>query len=289
MIQIFTDVAANLPAEVLQEYRLRTLVLHYTVDGAPCDAADFDGPTFYEAMDKGAVVQTSMISPGAAEEAWREVLDAGDDVLYIGMSGGISGTYDAMERVARELQAEYPERRIHTVNTRGASLGEGLPVIAAAQCAEAGGSWDEVVARAEAVSGTMAQYFVVDDLKYLRRGGRISGAAALAGTLLMIKPILWGDHMGRIVLHGKVRGMRRAIERLAALYREKCSDPAAPAGIAHANNPTDALHLRNLLREAGHTGPIYSVMYEPVTGSHVGPGTVALFFAGEPRPLEAAE
>ena len=127
----------------------------------------------------------------------------------------------------------------------------------------------------------MQQFFVVDDLKYLHKGGRISGGARLAGTLLQVKPILRGDEEGKIVVYEKVRGKKKALEALANIYAQTMNDPEAPSGIAHADAPADALHLQSLLRDKGAKGEIMHVCYEPVTGAHVGPGTVALFFYSE--------
>ena len=122
---------------------------------------------------------------------------------------------------------------------------------------------------------------MVDDLKYLRRGGRISAAAQVAGSLLKIKPILQSDEEGHIIQHSKVRGQLKAMETLAELYKEYAVDGTRTVGIAHADCPDGALRLQAKLRDAGQTGEILSVCYEPVTGGHVGPGTVALFFFGE--------
>ncbi len=167
------------------------------------------------------------------------------------------------------------------INTRGASLGEGLVVLETAELARQGKSLDELVSFARSRCGQMQQYFVVDDLKYLHRGGRISGGARLAGSLLQIKPILQGNEEGEIILNSKFRGKKRALEALVEKYNELVQDKAAPIGIAHADAAADALRLQTMLRESGATGSVLSVCYEPVTGSHVGPGTVALFFYGQ--------
>ena len=140
---------------------------------------------------------------------------------------------------------------------------------------------EELVECVRSMRSRMQQFFVVDGLKYLHKGGRISGGAKLAGTILNIKPILQGDEEGKIVLRSKVRGKSRAIEELANLYVQFCNDPTQTIGLAHADCPADMLRLHSLLREKGHTGEILTVCYEPVTGSHVGPGALALFFMGE--------
>ena len=274
MVRVMTDNAANLSPELREQYGIRELCLTYTVNGVPADlSAPFDGYAFYEAMRKGAEVKTSMISPLTAREAMEPVLEQGDDVLYIGLSGGVSGTCWGVSVVAQELRERYPHRDIRVLDTRGASLGEGLVVLEAAHMAQQGADMDTITARASALCGKMRQLFMVDDLKFLRKGGRLSGAAALAGTLLQIKPILEGDPEGKIVVHSK-----EAMEQLIRLYQELVEDKAAPVGISHAAAPAEALHLATALRQAGCTGEILSVCHEPVTGAHVGPGMLALYF-----------
>lgn len=279
MVRIMTDNAANLPPELLEQYNIRELRLTYTVDGRLIDgSAPFDGHDFYEAMRRGAEVKTSMISPAAARDAIEPALAAGDDVLFLGISGGVSGTCWGVGLIAQELTAEYPGRRVQVLDTRGASLGEGLVVLEAAQMAQQGADMDTIIARAETLCGKMRQHFMVDDLKFLRKGGRLSGAAALAGTLLQIKPILQGDENGKIVVRTKERGRKKAMDTLVALYNELVEDKSAPVGLSHAAAPAEALHLTTLLRQSGCTGPILTVCHEPVTGAHVGPGMLAMYF-----------
>ena len=282
MVRIMTDNAANLPPELREQYNIREICLTYTVDGRLVDgSAPFDGHDFYEALRRGAEVKTSMISPAAAREAIEPALAAGDDVLFLGISGGVSSTCWGVGLVAQELAAEYPGRRVQVLDTRGASLGEGLVVLEVAQLAQQGADMDAIVARAETLCGKMRQHFMVDDLKFLRKGGRLSGAAALAGTLLQIKPILQGDENGKIVVRTKERGRKKAMDTLIALYNELVEDKSAPVGISHAAAPAEALHLTTRLRQSGCTGPILSVCHEPVTGAHVGPGMLAVYFYSE--------
>ena len=282
MVRIMTDNAANLPPELREQYNIRELRLTYTVDGRLIDgSAPFDGHDFYEAMRRGAEVKTSMISPAAARDAIEPALAAGDDVLFLGISGGVSGTCWGVGLIAQELTAEYPGRRVQVLDTRGASLGEGLVVLEAAQMAQQGADMDTIIARAETLCGKMRQHFMVDDLKFLRKGGRLSGAAALAGTLLQIKPILQGDENGKIVVRAKERGRKKAMDTLVALYNELVEDKSAPVGLSHAAAPAEALHLTTRLRQSGCTGPILTVCHEPVTGAHVGPGMLAMYFYSE--------
>ena len=283
MIRIFTDTSANLPFAVTQEKHISVVPFSYTVDGVemkyPTDT-EFDGKAFFDAMLRGAMVKTSMVSVGAFLEQFEQALQAGNDVLYIGMSGGISGTANSAAIAVSELREKYPERKIAAVDTYAASLGEGLQVLAAVRMIEQGVGFDEVVAQIERGRHNMCQYFTVADLEYLKRNGRLSSVVALAGTILHIKPILMGDETGHIVQCGKVRGSQRALERLAEKYDALVSDRSAGIGIAHADNERGAETLLARLRERGFTGECMTVMYEPVTGSHVGPGTVALFYPG---------
>lgn len=283
MIQIFTDTSANLPAAYIQKYSLRVIPLTYFVDGVEAHqdpAVDFDGKAYYDAMRSGTPVSTAMINLGAFLEPLHAALAAGDDVIYIGMSGGISGTAHAAALAAEELREKYPHAKIMTIDTYAASLGEGLQVLEAAELLRAGRSFEEVGDRILARRPHMCQFFTVDDLNYLKRGGRISGAAALVGSVLGIKPILRGDETGHIVSCGKVRGNKKAYAELADYFDKRALDKTARIGIAHADNREGTDYLLGLLRERGFTGECLEVYYEPVTGAHVGPGTVALFFYG---------
>ncbi len=283
MTKLYTDTSANLPLALLREYDIAVIPFSYTVNGVAEDyneETDFDGKAFYDAMRRGAEVKTSMVNPATAAAFFERALAQGDDVLYVGMSGGISGTAHAAALAAEELREKYPRAKIMTIDTYAASLGEGLQVLEAAELLRAGRSFEEVGDRILARRPHMCQFFTVDDLNYLKRGGRISGAAALVGSVLGIKPILRGDETGHIVSCGKVRGMKRAYQELANYYDGRALDKSEMLGIAHADNEEGAQALIALLRDKGFTGECLNVVYEPVTGAHVGPGTVALFFYG---------
>lgn len=281
MLQLFTDTSANLPVALTKQHHITVVPFSYTVDGKETDYpddVDFDGAAFY-----GAIVKTSMVNPDLMANYFERALSQGDDVLYVGMSGGISGTAQAAVIAAGELTEKYPARKIVTIDTYAASLGEGLQVLEAARMIEEGKSLDEIKAHLLSRRPHMCQFFTVDDLAYLKRGGRISSATALIGTVLSIKPILCGDETGHIVSCGKVRGMKRAYQELANYYDGRALDKSEMLGIAHADNEEGAQALIALLRDKGFTGECLNVVYEPVTGAHVGPGTVALFFYGKEK------
>lgn len=283
MVKLFTDTSANLPFALVKEHGIDVIPFSYTVNGVQAeypDEADFDGKAFYDAMRGGAEVNTSMINPALVAEHFEKALRNGDDVLYIGMSGGVSGTAQAAAIAAAELREKYPAAQIETIDTYAASLGEGLQVLEAAELIRSGKSCREVYDAILARRPHMCQFFTVDNLAYLKRTGRISGVVALAGTVLGIKPILRGDETGHIVQCGSARGSRRAYAELAEYFDRRALDKAARIGIAHADNPEGTELLLGLLREKGFAGECVTVYYEPVTGAHVGPGTVALFFYG---------
>ena len=284
MIKLFTDTSANLPVSIIREYGIEVVPFSYTINGkeVPYSAeTDFNGKAFYEAMRAGAEVKTSMINVSDFMAAFEQWIAKGDAVIYVGMSGGISGTAHSAKLAAEELLEKYPAAKIAAIDTYAASLGEGFLVIETAKMIERGDPFLKIVKKIELLRKNMCQFFTVDDLAYLRKGGRISGAAAVVGTVLNIKPILRGDENGKIVLCGKIRGFNKSMEALANKYDELVFDKTADVGIAHADNPEGAQRLENILRTKGFSGELLKVVYEPVTGSHVGPGTIALFFMGE--------
>ena len=281
MIRLFTDTAANLPFELTEREGIAVIQFPYTVDGVDqAQDREFDGAGFYGAMRRGAQVNTSMISVERYAEIFESAVKAGNDVIYVGMSGGISSSASAAALAAKRVCAAIPDARIAAIDTFAASLGEGLLVLKAAELIKRGLTFSEIEEFLIEARRHVCQYFTVDDLRYLRRTGRISGASALIGGMLNIKPILQGDESGHIVMCGKERGTKRAYENIAERYAALAVDKSADIGLAHADNAEGAAALIAMLRERGFTGECMSVCYEPVTGSHVGPGTVALFFLG---------
>ncbi len=282
MFQVITDTSANLPSDLTQRNDITVIPFPYFVNGArhTClDTEGFDGETFYGAMREGAEITTSQINPQHYIEVMKPILQKGLDILFVGMSSGISGSYHCAELAAEELGEDFPERKIRLVDTLGASLGEGLLVVKAVKDKLLGLSLDEVYNKLMDLRHRLCNVFTVDDLKYLRKGGRLSNLGFIVGTLLQIKPLLKGDQEGRIVAFAKLRGRKKALEELAKRYDEYVVDAGEQTvGIAHADCPEDAALLAKLLRRNNPPKEILTVGYEPVTGSHVGPGTLALFF-----------
>lgn len=281
---IITDTSANLPDEMINKYDLRVLPFFYCPpdhpEGLPAPGSKaFDGTAYYNAIRRGSTVTTSQINCQQYVEIMDPVLEAGQDILFVGMSSGISGAHHAARQAAGQLATEYPDRHIRMVDTLSASLGEGLLVLEAARMREQGLGLDEVADRLEEMKYRMCQIFTVDDLHCLKRGGRLSGGAALLGTALGIKPILRANEQGQIVSCGKVRGRKAALEALAERYDALAVDPESQCiGIAHCDCYPDVQTLIGLLDRYHPPRDILTVMYEPVTGAHVGPGALALFF-----------
>ncbi len=285
---IFTDTSANLPDKIVREYDLKRIPFFYCPpehpEGIPCPGSEaFDGSAFYNAIRNGKVVTTSQINVHQYISAMDPVLEAGHDILLVGMSSGISGAYHSATQAAHILSEQYPARRIRTVDTLSASLGEGLLVLEAAKLRDAGVGLEEVADRLNSLRLRMSQIFTVDDLFCLKRGGRLSGAAALLGTALGIKPVLCSNEQGQILSCAKVRGRRASIQALADRYDALVENPEQQCiGIAHCDCYPDVQTLIALLNRNRPPHEIMTVMYEPVTGAHVGPGALALFFLGDP-------
>ena len=285
MYTIVTDTSANLDRALVRQRDIRVIPFSYYIDSAEhtcLDTEGFDGPAFYSAMRAGMRVTTSQVPPQRYMDAMTPILSEGRDILFVGMSSGISGSFQSACLAADMLRERFPERKLRLIDTLGASLGEGLLAVRAADFRDEGVPLDTAADILEKLRLTMCQVFTVDDLKYLRRSGRLSNFAALMGTALQVKPLLKGNREGKIVSFARVRGRRRSIQAMAEQYEAFVYEPEAQTvGIAHADCPEDAAFLTELLRAKKPPRDIMTVCYEPVTGSHVGPGTLALFFFGD--------
>ncbi len=285
---IFTDCGANLPGSLIEPNEIHVIPCTYTVDGESVDydgvLEHFDCKKFYDMLRAGKVVKTALFNTETFIDAFTPTLQSGLDVIYIGLSSGISGTYHASTLAAAELAERFPERKIRTVDSRGAGLGIGALVCVAADLRREGLTTDEAADRLEYAVDHLCQYFTVDDLMFLRRTGRINTPMAAIGTLLGIKPLLWGNENGQIVDIGKFRGRRRAIDAIVAKYAEKVRNAEIQrVFISHGDCIEDAEELARRVRETAEPKELIICPHEPMTGSHVGPGMLALFFFGFER------
>lgn len=286
MFRIVTDTSSNLPTAYLQAEHITVVPFTFHTESGEqscMDTAAFDAKAFYTAMRNGEKVTTSQIPPQRFVDYLRPMLEAGEDVLFVSMSSGISGSYASSKIAANQLHEEFPERKILTVDTYSASLAEGIAVMRAVECREQGMTIDETYQLLRALRHRIAQIFTVGDLRYLKRTGRLSNLEAAVGTVLQIKPLLKGDPEGKIVCFAKVRGRQRAIEEMAKRYEALVVEPETQTVcISHADCEPDAQILASLIRRSAKPPKeILIVDYEPVTGSHVGPGALALFFLSD--------
>ena len=286
--EIVTDSSADLTDELIEEYGIHIVSLSFRVGGEefPCyvQGQKTDYKQFYDRMRKGEMVDTSLIDMSTCRDIFEGILRRGNDVLYIGFSSALSGSYNAGAMVAESLRGAYPERRIATIDSLSASMGEGLLVYYAAEQRRNGKSIDEVSDWLIENRLHVCHWFTVDDLFHLKRGGRISAATALVGTMLGVKPVLHVDNEGKLVAVGKVRGRRKSLETLVDEMEKTCTNPTEQlVFISHGDCVEDAQHVERLVRERLKVKDVQINYVDPVIGAHSGPGTVALFFLGVQR------
>ena len=285
---VFTDGCSNLPGRLLTELDIRVLPCSYVLDGQSGtyegDLEAFDSHNYYDKLRSGSVLKTSLLNAHLFLTHFRPELEMGKDVIYVGMSSGISGTFQSARMAAEELSEEFPDRTVRVVDSLGAGFGPGLLACRAAELRSEGKNAAEAADILDQEVPHLLQYFTVDDLNFLKRTGRVSGATAAIGTVLNIKPLLWGDPTGHIVALKKCRGRKKAIEEIAELYRSRAIHPENQRiAISHGDCPEEAEILANRIRAICEPKELIVCPHEPITGAHVGPGMLALFFFGETR------
>lgn len=289
--EIVTDSSCNLIEDMIDEFGLHILPLTFMVDGEDTVYQSYlkgertDLKQFYTMMREGKVFKTSLPNLADAETMFKNILDQGNDVLYLGFSSGLSGTYQAMEVLAQQLQEQYPDRKIYTVDTLAASGGQGLLVWYAVQHARAGETIDQVRDWVEQNKLHLAHWFTVDDLMFLFRGGRVSKTAAWAGTLLNIKPVLHVDDEGHLIPMEKVRGRKKSLNALVDHMEASANKPVSDqmVFITHGDCLEEAEYVASLVKERFGVKEVVINYVDPVIGAHSGPGTMALFFLADKR------
>lgn len=283
--QIITDSCCDLTAEMIDKLNLKVVSLNMVFRGKTMpDSVSGDIKAFYDAMRQGESATTSAVNPDGWATAIEPVLAAGQDVLVIAFSSGLSTTYQSAVIAADEMREKYSDRKIVVIDSLCASLGQGLLCWHAAQKRDEGLSLEELAAWIEGHKQNLCQWFTVDDLKYLKRGGRISAATALVGTMLNIKPVLHVDDEGHLVSVSKSRGRKASIQAMA----DQMAKLALPGEndfvtICHADCYDDASTLAEMIKERLGVKEVFIGYTGAVIGSHSGPGTLALFFMGSQR------
>ena len=281
--QIITDSCADLTEQQYQELGIKYAPLSVLYKGVAHD--NFNDPAelkeFYNGLRQGETGSTSAVNPEGWVSIMQPALEAGEDVLALCFSSGLSTTYQSAVIAAKELREVYPHRTIHVVDTLAAALGQGLLVMMACRKRDQGMSLEELTAWVEENKLHLAHWVTVDDLNHLKRGGRISATTAFFGGMLNIKPIIHVDDEGHLINVAKVRGRKAAMEYLVKKFTEDCID-FDTVTIGHGDCPEDAAALESMLKAAGAKNVITGYV-GGVIGAHTGPGVLVLFFMGKTR------
>lgn len=285
---IMTDSSCDLPAEMADGMGLKVVPLTVSIGGRDylneLDGRELKPSDFYGMLRNGAFGETSVPSVELFSDTMESILKNGGDVLYIGFSSSLSGTYNSGRIAAEIMRERYPEQKIITVDSLCASLGQGLLLELTVKEKKNGATIEEAAKFAENTKLSICHWFTVADLKFLHRGGRIDAVTAAVGTMLNIKPVMHMDDQGKLVPVYKVRGSKALLSKLCGLVRETGVDyERQTVYISHGDSPEDAQALAEALR--GELGISSFIINEvgPVIGAHSGPGTLALFFVGKTR------
>ena len=283
---ILTDSCCDFSAQMVAELGVEILPLSFHIEGKDYlnypDNRDMDPPVFYEKLRSGELGSTAAVSPGVFQEAMGRIVEGGRDILCISFSSALSATYQAACIAAEDVMAAHPGSKVLIVDSRSASLGQGLLVYLTVQKKREGLSLEALRDYVEDTKGHICHWFTVDDLNHLKRGGRVSAAAALVGTMLQMKPVLHVDDEGRLIPVSKVRGRKASLKALVDKMEELVVDPAV-VFISHGDCGGEARELGEAIRAKFPVERLEINYVGPVIGNHSGPGTMALFFQGKHR------
>ena len=285
---LLTDSSADLSQQLVEELGVEVLPLCFTMGDKTYrnwpDNREMDPEEFYRMLREGGMATTSAVNVGDYTEALTPFLEAGKDVLVLAFSSGLSATCNSARIAAQELNEQYPQQRVRVVDTLCASLGQGLLVWHAARLKQAGKSLDEVGDWAEENKLHLCHWFTVSDLHFLKRGGRISSATAVLGTMLSIKPVMHVDDEGHLIKVGTARGRNASLKALVDHMEQTAQNPAEQVVfISHGDCEADAQRVAADVKARFGVKTVVINYVGPVIGAHSGPGTVALFFLGSKR------
>lgn len=284
---ILTDSSCDLPAAIADKLGIVVIPLSVFIEGNVyqnfLDEREIASHDFYELLHKKSMASTSAANAAAFFSVMEPLLQSGTDILYLGFSSALSGTYQAGRMAAEEMTAKYPDRKVLTVDTLCASMGQGLLVYLTAQQQQQGASIEDAHDFAEKTKPHILHWFTVEDLYHLKRGGRVSAATAVVGSLLSIKPVMHVDDEGRLINMEKARGRRQSIHSIAKKIIDRAINlKEQTVFISHGDCPEDAQQLAAIVKAAGARDVLISPV-GPVIGSHSGPGTLAIFCVGTER------
>ena len=284
---IVTDTASDLPADYIEKNKIELLSLGYIVDGRIYNwYAPMDEHEFYDAMRNGSMPTTSQVTVNDALQMFEKLLKRCNDILCISFSSELSGTYSSTALAAWQIREANPDAHIRVIDSKSASLGQGLMVDYAVRMKNEGKSMDEIADDLEQNYLHFSHIFTVDDLFHLHRGGRVSKATAILGSLAKVKPILHVDDEGRLINIGKVRGRKKSLQELVRVMEQKIgsyTEEKQTIFISHGDCLEDAQYVAELVKEKFGFDSFLINYVGPTIGAHTGPGVVALFFRGESR------
>lgn len=283
--KIITDFGCDLPEHITENLEIEIIPTALHIEGEPNVLSnEIDISDFYAKLRDKKMIKTSAVSIAAFEKSFGRAMAEGNDVLYIGMSSGLSGTFGAAKVAADTVLAEYPERKISFIDTHSGCGGEGLAVYLAALKKAEGASFEEVSAYMQDIGSRISTWFMVDDLFFLKRGGRLRAATAVVGSLLMIKPILGVNEEGKLVANEKARGRKGAMEALIRKIEELCENPKESIiMISHSDCMKDAVNFEMMIRTKWDVKDIIITDIGPAFGAHCGPDTIAVFFISKEK------
>lgn len=279
MIRIIIDSTTDIPQAKVDQYGIVILPLYVRIEGREyIDGVDIRTDEVYAYMRRDIIPKTSQVSYTDTETRLRELLEAGEDLIYIGFSAKMSGTYGLVAGIMQELQEEYPTRRIAAIDSRGGSLATGIIAMRAAEDAANNAAYDRLTARIFAMIANIEHVFVITDLTWMIRGGRISKTLGYTANLLGIKPVLDVDDGEMQVIH-KIRGTKRAMEKVADIVAERAREyPDQAIGITHADDIDAAERMKALIKARLPQCSFITEEIGAVLGVHIGIGGVGVFF-----------
>ncbi len=280
---ILTDSGTDLSAQVAKELDLKVLDLMVIMEGGePTPNSAVDPKEFYDFLRAKKMATTSAINTETFAEAMEEIIKEGKDVIYLGFSSGLSNTFNAGRLAVEELSEKYPDSKLYAVDTLCASRGQGMLVYLAAKKKQAGATIDELRDYVEENKLHLCHWFTVDDLMFLKRGGRVSAATAVMGTMLHIKPVMHVDNAGKLIKMGTARGRRASVDAIFDKMKSSIIDTQTMF-ICHGDCIDDANYLAERAKTELGIKEVFIDYTGVVIGSHSGPGTLAVFYLGTER------
>lgn len=282
---ITTDSNSDLPQEYIDKFGTTVIPQYYSFgDTVYGDELHMPPAEFYERMKNGELPQSQANNPAVIEERFRTILEQGKDIIHIAFSSALSGSYNNVCMVTRELLEEYTDSRITIIDSLNVSLAESIMLIHGNTLKARGASYDEVIENLEEFKNHLNVQFTVNDLFHLQRGGRVSKAVAIVGSALNLKPFLYVNNKGALTSDGTARGRKKSLRTLVDRMKDSFSDYAGeslPVGIVHGNCPEDAQNLANMIREEVGIPHIIINDISPSIGTHAGPGAIGILYYGQ--------